>query len=283
MNYCRFGFPAGGQTPTELDYMEYANDTAARAAYVASDADIDVSSESTTVYQGNYSLGVIVIPGSSVIYVEKTIGTPINISDCNTIRFAVWGIYSGTYFRLKLYDSGAGLILTVPLVISKEDKGKWKEWIIDISELPSASLDSINKIRIEYVGQNLTAAMYIDDLKASYDTIITITSCAPSLPIGVQPVINQIISEAVSGVKQTAELGEKRDTFEISFPHLNSDEFNNLIAFMANTVQWKLKPFYYTYLPTNKSWNVYLDGFDRQDRKGNIYFVKLRLCERIAL
>ena len=61
-----------------------------------------------------------------------------------------------------------------------------------------------------------------------------ITSNAISLPFARNPETNQIVNESRSGVRQTAELGNTRETFVAVFPALDQNDYQDLWNFIKS-------------------------------------------------
>lgn len=291
MGFCRFRYPVlssyAGAT-TELDYMEYADTAAAQAAYVTTDSSkIQSYTEASIKKQGTRSLKILAtILGDGAQYVERTIGSPIDLSDKNVIKLYIY-CYSGYEnddFTLSIYDTttGATPIVTKVLSIEEREGATWKQILIDISDIANADKDTVDKIRITFTVAGGSGHIYIDDLKAVSEETLTLSSIPVNLPLPITPIPNQIISDAISGVRQTAELGDTRQSFNLVYPHMSNSEYEDLNNFLESLTQYKLNPFEYSQRGIPQSWNVYLDDYSHEYLANDFHSVSMKLIEKVV-
>ncbi len=292
MGFCRLRYPVVdylGLT-TELDYMEYATDGAAQAAYVTSDVSFIQSYSATTqVAQGSKSLKILLAnENDGTEYVERTIGAPINLSDKNILKLQIYSHIKTANWRLKIYDTttGADPIVTKILSVAERELNAWKQILIDISDIANGDKNTVDKIRIEFIGVGFylgnDGTIFFDDLKAVSEETLTLSSIPVNLPLPITPLPNQIISDAISGVRQTAELGDKKESFSLSYPHMSNSEYESLKTFLESLTQYKLNPFEYSQRGIPQSWNVFLDDYSHEYLANDFHSVNMKLIERIV-
>lgn len=128
-----------------------------------------------------------------------------------------------------------------------------------------------------------------------------ITSNAIILPFNQDPKINQIINESRSGARQTAELGDTRQTLSVVFPALDQNDYEDLWNFLSSgsTDNWTanysgasnpqtggikemLRPFKFTDENAGTTWTVFLnEAPKRQALKGRRWRIGLEMIEMI--
>lgn len=287
MGICRFRYPIlssyAGST-TELDYMEYATDGAAQAAYVASTAGKLQSYSGTIKAQGTYSLKLVAdATDDGSQYVYRTIGAPIDLTGKKVLKLQIYATADTSDWTLEIYDTttGAAAIVSQVLKIYDRDESTWKQILIDISDIADGDKNTVDGIKILHTAAG-AATIYIDDLKAVSEETLTIASIPVQIPLPITPAINQITSEAISGVRQTAELGNKRDMFTLAYQRVSNAEYINIINFFESLTLWKLNPFEYTQLGIPQSWFVFLEDFSQDFLDYHFHAVTIKLVERIA-
>lgn len=142
----------------------------------------------------------------------------------------------------------------------------------------------------------------------SVTATVVISSCAVSLPKPRKPELNQIITESKSGVRQTASLGDPRETMTIRLPNLDHNDYEDLKNFLESSItdtwtsnysstlqtggiEYRLRPFKLTdmvkadrYSPplTPNNWVFFVESYDHHDLKGMRHDVTIQVKERIA-
>ncbi len=113
-------------------------------------------------------------------------------------------------------------------------------------------------------------------------TTVTIASGA-SLPLDISPVINQIVTEAISGDRQIAELGDTRDRLSLVFPMVTKTEYDLLVSFFETTVQYKLTPFEFKdFGGATETWTVWLDSLGYRRKRGNFFEITVVMTEQVT-
>ena len=147
---------------TEIDYMEYATDALAQAAYVSNEGgNLQCFSESTIKSQGSYSLkGIAAITDSANKTLTRTLSPTLDLSNRNVIKFDIRSSRTGSNIKLGIYE-GANLRSEItPNIISANT---WQRVNWYLSGVANADKDAIDKIVITITEATESNIFYIDN------------------------------------------------------------------------------------------------------------------------
>lgn len=121
-------------------------------------------SESGIKVQGSYSLkGVAGATASLNLTLERTIGSPIDLSDINTIKFDIYGLRTGAHIKVGIRDSGLVWTEKTHTVV---DSNTWETVTWDISGVANADKDAIDRIKITILNADVANVFYLDKMYA---------------------------------------------------------------------------------------------------------------------
>lgn len=119
-------------------------------------------SEDTIKQQGSYSLECFAMKISALNdYLQRTPGTPINLSNKNTIKFDIRALRTGSNIKIGIHDSGGVTTEITPNVI-QVDTWQTVEW--DISGVSNANKDAIDRIKITILNADVDNVFYVDNM-----------------------------------------------------------------------------------------------------------------------
>lgn len=131
-------------------------------------------SESTIKTQGDHSLKVIAKTTSLNKQLTRTITSPIDLTDINTIEFDVYAGRVGSNLKLGIHDAGGTTTEITPNITSAN---AWQTVTWDISGVTNTNKDAIDKIIITVVNADAANTFYID----GFDISDTTPPTAPTL------------------------------------------------------------------------------------------------------
>jgi hypothetical protein len=119
-------------------------------------------SEAAIKQEGDYSLkGVALIATSLNKTLIRTISTPINLTDINTIKFDIRASRTGSNIKVGIHDSGGTTTETTPNIVAADT---WQTITWDISGVSNANKDAIDTIIITVVNAGAANTFYIDKM-----------------------------------------------------------------------------------------------------------------------
>ena len=125
-------------------------------------------SEDTIKEQGSYSLkGIAIITSSLNKTLTRTISSPIDLSDYDTISLDIRASRIGSNIKIGIHDSG-GTTTEHTANIASADTFQTEE--IDISAVTNANKDAIDSIIITIINADAENTFYIDDFKGAGET-----------------------------------------------------------------------------------------------------------------
>lgn len=136
-------------------------------------------SESTIKTQGSYSLRGVATTGASSKTLTRTIGSPIDLSNINLIKFSIYSNRTGSNIKIGIHDSG-GTTTEITPNISSAGEQQTVSW--DISAVSNANKDAIDKIIITIVNADSANIFYVDDMNGIPVPIVT-TQAVSSIDI----------------------------------------------------------------------------------------------------
>ena len=121
-------------------------------------------SESTLKQQGSYSLkAVAAITDSEDEYLERTIGSPIDLTGVQTLKFDARASRVGVNFTLGIRDSGGTWTTTSPNILVADT---WQTVTWDISAVADADKNAIDRIRLTVDNADVANTIYLDNFYA---------------------------------------------------------------------------------------------------------------------
>ena len=126
---------------------------------------LECFSESTIKTQGSYSLKGISTTGALNKTLIKTIGSPINLSGINQIKFDIRSSRTGANIKIGLHDSGG---TTTEITSNIESANTWQEVKINLQNIINANKDAIDQIIITIVNADAANTFYIDNMFSYY-------------------------------------------------------------------------------------------------------------------
>ncbi len=149
--YAANAYEAGASTAPKL-HIEYGGYDTNLVAYA----------ESTIKTQGEYSLrGEATITDSLNKTLTKTLTTPLNLSDINTVYFDLRSNRTGSNIKIGLHDSG-GTTTEITPNLTSADVFQTITW--DISGVANANKDTIDQIIITIVNADSANTFYLDNI-----------------------------------------------------------------------------------------------------------------------
>jgi hypothetical protein len=142
-------------------------------------------SEGTIKTQGSYSLkGIAVITNSLNKTLTRTIGSPIDLTGINQIKFDIYASRTGANIKIGIHDAGGTTSEKTYTVI---DTNTWETVTWDISGVSDANKDAIDKIIITIINADAANTFYIDNMYAGENitlnmTLISVTTTAVATP-----------------------------------------------------------------------------------------------------
>lgn len=121
-------------------------------------------SESSIKQQGSYSLkGIAKITESLNDTLTRTIGTPIDLSDRNTIKFDIYALRTGAHIKVGIRDSGSVWTEKTYTVLASNT---WETVTWDISGVSNANKDAIDRIKVTILNADADNTFYVDNMYA---------------------------------------------------------------------------------------------------------------------
>ena len=118
-------------------------------------------SESTIKTQGSYSLKGI---GNSTISLNetltRTLGSTIDLTGINTLKFDIRSSRTGSNLKLSIHDSGGTTTELTPNITQADN---WQSVSWDISGVADADKDAIDEIKITVVNADADNTFYLDN------------------------------------------------------------------------------------------------------------------------
>jgi hypothetical protein len=142
-------------------------------------------SEGTIKTQGSYSLkGIAEITDSLNKTLTRTIGSPIDLTGINQIKFDIRSNRIGANIKIGIHDSGGTTSEKTYTII---DADTWETVTWDISGVSDANKDAIDKIIITIINADAANTFYIDNMFAGESitnnmTLISTTTTAVATP-----------------------------------------------------------------------------------------------------
>jgi hypothetical protein len=135
-------------------------------------SNLQVLSESTIKTQGSYSLkGIAAITNSLNKALIKTLSSPVDLSNLNSLRFDIYSSRTGSNIKIGIHDSG-GVITEITPNITSTNSWKTVEW--NISAVSNANKNVIDSIIITIVNADADNTFYIDFFESCVFSTITI-------------------------------------------------------------------------------------------------------------
>lgn len=122
-------------------------------------------SESTIKTQGSYSLKGIALATSSLNdTLTRTIGSPIDLSNQDTLKFSIYSSRTGSNIKIGIHDSGGTTTEITPNITTAS---VWQTVVWDISSVANVNKDAIDRIIITIVNADADNTFYIDNFYAA--------------------------------------------------------------------------------------------------------------------
>jgi hypothetical protein len=132
---------------------------------------LDVFSESTIKTQGSYSLkGVAAITDSLNKALTRTLGTAVDLSGVDIIRFDIRASRTGSNIKIGIHDSGGTTTETTPNITSANT---WQTVAWDLSGVADADKDAIDSIIITIANADSANTFYIDNFLSAENVTVT--------------------------------------------------------------------------------------------------------------
>ena len=162
---CSLGGNTDGRTIFEIDGTTAANMVAYvdwfKAGSAITTQKIRSYSESTIKTQGTYSLkGIAELTDGLNSTLTNTLGTAIDLSNENTLKFDIRSSRTGSNIKIGIHDSGGTTTETTPNITSAN---VWQTVTIDLSAVTNANKDDIDSIIITIVNADAETTFYIDN------------------------------------------------------------------------------------------------------------------------
>lgn len=140
-------------------------------------------SSGTTYSQGSYSLKGVALATSSLNQtLTRTIASPINLTDHDTINFSLRSSRTGSNIKIGFHDTGGTTTEITPNITSANT---FENFSIGISSVTNANKDAIDQIIITIVNANADNTFYLDNITAyhpsSTDDTVTLTKAATDM------------------------------------------------------------------------------------------------------
>ncbi|HOX96668.1 MAG TPA: hypothetical protein PLI45_04805 [Candidatus Woesebacteria bacterium] len=139
-------------------------------------------SESSIKTQGSYSLKGFAQATSSLNQtLTRTIGSPADLSNSNTVTFDIRSTRTGSNIKVGLHDSGGTTTEITPNITSANT---FQTATIDLSGVSTADKDAIDQIIITVVNADADNTFYIDNfigIYGSLDDTVTLTKTATNI------------------------------------------------------------------------------------------------------
>lgn len=121
-------------------------------------------SESSIKQQGSYSLkGIAKQTYSLNETLTRTIGSPINLSGIQTLKFDIRASRTGSNIKIGIHDSGG---TTTEKTHSISNANTWETVTWDISGVANANKDAIDKIIVTILNADADNTFYLDNFYA---------------------------------------------------------------------------------------------------------------------
>jgi len=118
-------------------------------------------SESTIKTQGSYSLkGIAKATTSLNETLTKTLGSTIDLTGINTLKFDIRSSRTGSNLKLSIHDSGGTTTELTPNITQADN---WQSVSWDISGVADADKDAIDEIKITVVNADADNTFYLDN------------------------------------------------------------------------------------------------------------------------
>jgi hypothetical protein len=128
-------------------------------------------SESTIKNQGNYSLKVLAMETDSLNdTLTRTIGSPIDLSGRDEIKFDIYASRTGANIKIGIHDSGGTTSEKTYTVIASNT---WETVTWDISAVADADKDAIDSIIITILNADADNTFYIDNFRITLNGGLT--------------------------------------------------------------------------------------------------------------
>lgn len=180
-------YSGNGENNTNLQTFVFPNTTAYRyyrlymtsgytspqiALYEISmyERSVDCYSESTIKTQGSYSLKGVATTDALNKTLTRTIGSPINLSGVDTIRFDIRASRTGGNIKIGLHDSGG---TTSEKTYSVSSANTWETVVWDISAVADANKDAIDSIIVTITNADSANTFYIDNFLSAENVTVT--------------------------------------------------------------------------------------------------------------
>lgn len=119
-------------------------------------------SEATLKSQGTYSLKAIAAITTSLNKtLTRTLGSPVDLTDIDTIKFDIRSSRTGANIKIGIHDSGGTTSEKTYTVLAANT---WETVTWDISAVTSANKDAIDSIIITIVNADAANTFYIDNM-----------------------------------------------------------------------------------------------------------------------
>lgn len=131
---------------------------------VRRDTVLQCYSESSIKQQGSYSLkGFADQTNSLNETLTRTIGSPINLSGVQTLKFDIRASRTGSNIKIGIHDSGG---TTTEKTHAVSGANSWETVTWDISGVANANKDAIDKIIVTIVNADADNTFYLDNFYA---------------------------------------------------------------------------------------------------------------------
>jgi hypothetical protein len=132
-------------------------------------------SESTIKAQGSYSLKGVATTDANGKTLTLTIGSPIDLTGVDTLRFDIRSSRTGSNIKIGLHDSGGTTTEVTPNIT---DSNTWQEVEIDLSGVADANKDAIDSIIVAIVNADSANTFYIDNFSGPPESMTLISESA---------------------------------------------------------------------------------------------------------
>ena len=127
-------------------------------------------SESTIKTQGSYSLKGIATTDAVDKTLTRTIGSPIDLTGVDTLRFDIRSSRTGSNIKIGIHDSGG---TTSEKTHSVSSANTWELCVWDISAVADANKDAIDSIIVTIANADSANTFYIDNFLSAEDVTVT--------------------------------------------------------------------------------------------------------------
>ena len=122
-----------------------------------------VTTEGTNKTQGTYALKVVAAANSLNKTLTRTIGSPLDLSNLNTLTFDIRASRTGSNIKLGFHDAGGTTTEVTPNITQAD---VYQTATVDLSGVSNANKDAIDQIVITIVNADAVNTFYMDNVLA---------------------------------------------------------------------------------------------------------------------